>query len=212
MGKKAILIGTNGLIGSECLQLLLESPAYSVVESVARKNISIEHPKLKSHVIDFEHLSDLSLEGPGDVFCCLGTTMKKAGSRENFEKVDYSYITEFARYVLGKGFETFILISSMGANPNSLFFYNQVKGKTEAYIQKLNFPSLYILRPSLLLGDRKESRPMEKVAASIFEMASPLFFFSELRKYRPIHSRVVARAMLKFAEKAEKGSFVYESE
>lgn len=210
--RTALLLGATGLVGGHCLDLLLHDEGYSSVVAPGRRLLPIEHAKLQQHTIDFERLQDFKhLLQAQDVFCCLGTTIKQAGSQDAFRKVDYEYPVGLAALAARSGAEQFLLVSSLGASAASRVFYSRVKGETEAAIAALPFKGVQIFRPSLLLGERKEFRPGERLA----ERASKLFSFllaGPLRKYRPVQARAVAAAMLKIAPEHPAGVNIYESD
>lgn len=211
-GRSAIVAGASGLTGGLLTNMLLDSSDFTKVTIIGRKNLPLSHPKLDQVIVDFEHLdSTLPSYSYSDAFCCLGTTRKKAGSREAFEKVDYTFVLNVAVAVQKMGTKYFSFISSMGADPASTFFYNRVKGDTENALISLNFPSLVILRPSLLLGERDEIRSGEKLAQRIFRVIGPLFI-GPLKKYRGIEASRVARCMLEQSGAITNGTRIIESE
>lgn len=211
-GRTAILLGGTGLVGGHCLDLLLESDAYRRVVSLGRRKRGREHPKLEEQLIDFERLEDYSAHFRGDdLFCCLGTTIKKAGSQAAFRRVDFEYVRDSARIALEAGTEQLLLVSALGANSRSRIFYNRTKGEAEEGVARIAFRGVQVFRPSLLLGERKELRTGERVA----ERAMKLFSFllaGPLKKYRPVHARTVARAMIKVAVQRPAGVNVFESD
>lgn len=144
-----------------------------------------------------------------DVFCCLGTTIKRAGSQPAFRLVDHTFVIGLARSGLRAGATQFLLVSAIGADPASRIFYSRVKGETEAAVRKLPYRSIQIFRPSLLLGDRAEFRLGERIATLGAPMLSVLLF-GRLRRYRPIHAATVARAMVTIAREAPLGPNVFE--
>ena len=163
----ATLIGSTGLTGSLLVRQLLADSAITQVISASRKSLSISNAKLIQVLIsDLANLPSIQPKIRGDLyFCCLGTTIKAAGSKENFEKVDHDAVVAFAKIAKAHGATSFTFVSSMGANANSMFFYNQVKGRTENDVKTLGLPSLIIFRPALLVGPRAELRLAEKIAA-----------------------------------------------
>ncbi len=192
----ALIVGASGLIGSYCLKFLLESKSYCKVRALVRRPLEITHPKLEEHIIDFDRLESCrELFKVEDVYCCLGTTMRNAGSREAFRKVDISYPVNVARFASEMKVGQLLVISSMGADPRSLFFYNRVKGEMENGVRKYKFRGLHFLRPSLLLGKRKEFRFAEYLGQKIAPVISPLMR-CRLKKYRPIKAEVVAWSMV----------------
>ncbi|NEN24569.1 oxidoreductase [Cryomorpha ignava] len=192
---KAVVAGATGLIGGYLITELENDSAFNAVVALTRK------PKQNSakttwKVVDFDLESKLesATEGADVVFCCLGTTMKKAGSKEAFYKVDFQYVVDLAKAAKKNGIRQFSVISAMGADAKSKVFYNQVKGEMEAAIRELGFNELIIFHPSLLLGPREESRFGERVGIVLGKIFSPLLFGS-LKKYHPIHVSHIAEAM-----------------
>jgi uncharacterized protein YbjT (DUF2867 family) len=212
MRKTALLLGAGGLAGGHCLQLLLEDEAYAKVIIWVRKPLALRHPKLEQAVVDFARLESYAQQAKAnDVFCCLGTTIKKAGSQAAFRQVDFTYPIEIAKIAAANGAEQFLIVTSLGANPKSAIFYSRVKGEVEAAITPLPFRAIHIFRPSLLLGERQEVRPGEKIAEKVAGAFSFLLR-GPLRKYRPIHARVVAAAMVEVAKRNLSGVNIFESE
>ncbi len=212
MPKKALIAGATGLIGEQLLQLLLDSNSYEEIVVLSRKEISNQNKRIRVVVIDFEDLpADASFWQTNDIFCCLGTTMKKVGSKEAFKKVDYEYPKEIARLCYKRGAESYHLISALGADSDSSIFYNKVKGETEEAIERIGFSRFHVYRPSLLFGDRKEFRLGERVGI-YFAKAISFLMLGPLKKYRGIDSAKVAKAMITNAQKNEPGKFVHESQ
>jgi uncharacterized protein YbjT (DUF2867 family) len=210
--RTALLLGATGLVGGHCLDLLLEDETYGRVTVLVRRRMERAHPKLEQRVIDFDRLGDQAeLFQSHDVFCCLGTTIRKAGSEEAFRRVDFDYTVESARLAAGEGAEQFLVVTAVGADPNSRIFYNRVKGEVEVAVERLPFRSVIILRPSLLLGERTELRLGERLAEPVARVFSPLLR-GGLRKYRPIHARRVAAAMVRLAREGREGVRVVESD
>ena len=198
-GKTAIVIGATGMVGKQVLNYLLDLAVYTQVIAVTRKPLPT-HPKLKNLVIDFDRLTEaLKKVKADDAFCCLGTTIKQAGTKTAFHKVDYTYSFEFAYVLKQNGCQHFLLVSALGAFPKSLVFYSRVKGLLEKDITALEFPRFSIIRPSLLLGDREENRLGENLAARFFPLVSP-FLRGGLRAVQPIHGKDVAQAMFNIAQ------------
>lgn len=209
--RTALIAGASGLVGSHTLRLLLEDPHYETVVALVRKPLPTTHSKLTQHVIDFDRLSEWSTAMPvNDVICCLGTTIKAAGSQEAFRRVDFEYALELGRWAERCGASTFLFVSAMGANASSRVFYNRVKGEVEEAIQHLQFPSLHILRPSLLLGDRHESRSGERIGAIVMKAFRPMMLGS-LRAYRAIEASAVARTLVIAARTSSSGVHIYDS-
>lgn len=208
--KTAVVVGGSGLVGTYLIEALLNDNRYHKVISLGRSELPIQNNKLEQKVVDFDNL-ELSGFEVDDVFCCLGTTIKKAGSKENFRKVDFTYPVNVAEWSLSNGASQFILNSSMGADDSSAIFYNQVKGEVEKVISSLGFEACYIIRPSLLLGPRKEFRFGETVG-KFFMNGLGFMFVGGLKKYKPIHAKTVAESMVAVATEEKKGVFVYESD
>lgn len=212
MNKTALVVGATGLIGSTLVEYLLNENYYRKVIVLTRRTLSIQHPKLDILVVDFDNLQNVVIPEPvDDAYCCLGTTIKKAGSQEAFRKVDYQYPLETAKLVQKLGATQYLIVTALGANKKSWFFYNRVKGEAEEALWKLNFKAIHIFRPSLLLGERQEQRMGEKIGAFIMKLICPLLIFW-LRKYRPIEGITVATAMYKIAQENLKGYRIYESD
>jgi uncharacterized protein YbjT (DUF2867 family) len=207
--KTAVIAGSSGLIGRQVLNILLEDEGYSKVISLGRSELGIIHPKLEQRIVDFDHLDQIDLTCD-DVFCCLGTTMKKAGSQANFRKVDFNYPHNLAARTLECGAGKFLLVSSLGADPGSNIFYNRIKGETEQVITQLQFQTTHIFRPSILLGHRSEFRLGETIGKVIM-MATGLAMIGPLKNYKPVKSSSVAVAMVHFAKQPEEGLFIHES-
>ena len=205
--KTAIVLGATGLIGKKVTEHLLKNDTYSTVIILVRKPLNINHPKLKQHIFNYDAIDNTLLKGD-DLFCCLGTTIKTAGSKEAFRKVDLDYVVNVAKASKGNGINHFAVISAMGANKNSTVFYNQIKGEMEESIKAVGFNSTYIIRPSLLLGDRKEFRFGELIGK--FFMITLSFLIP--KKYRAIYDVQVAIAMIHFMNQTERGFFVKEND
>lgn len=206
--RTAILAGTTGLIGAQVLALLLEDTAYDRVVALSRKPLLISHPKLTNLVLSLDDLGQYASEiGGDDVFCCLGTTMRQAGSKEAFQKVDFDYPLLLARVTKDQGAGKFLLVTALGANARSSIFYNRVKGEVQEAIVKIGFDAFHIFQPSMLVGNRTEVRTGEKVAQQVMKYAG----FLIPRKYKAIESAKVARAMVAIAKQEGKGISIHES-
>src|SRR5688500_8757296 len=205
--KTALIDGGTGRIGNPLLQLLLESDRYNKVIAVTRTELPI-HRKLISIQVDPKNFGKVDTTLPiDDVFCCLGTTMTKARSKENFYQVDFTFPVALARNGLIQGAKQYLLVSALGANKNTSIYYNKVKGEVEEAIAALGYKAFHIFRPSLLLGPRTENRPGEDAAKFFYK----IFGFLIPTKYKAIESIKVAKAMLHFASQDKQGNFVYES-
>jgi uncharacterized protein YbjT (DUF2867 family) len=207
MSKVALLAGSTGLIGNQLLELLLADKYYSKIIALSRKPLAITNPKLENIVVEVEQLEKHQLKAD-DVFCCLGTTMKQAGSKAAFRKVDFDYPLQLAKVLKTNGAQQFLLVSALGANKKSGIFYNQIKGEIEEAITSVGFRTLHIFRPSLLLGPRKDHRSGEEAAKVFYK----IFGFLIPKKYQGLESIKVARAMQALAKKEISGVFVHESD
>lgn len=210
--KTALIIGSTGLIGSQLLNLLLDSNDYLKVITFVKRDTGIKHPKLTQHIIDFDKPETYKeLVVGDDFFCIIGTTIKKAGSKKAFRKVDFEYPRQFAAFALQNKVQKYFIISSLDADANSGNFYLKTKGEIQDFLKDCNFESVTVLQPSLLLGNRTEFRLGEKVGAFFMKTLSFLFF-GNLKKYKPIESETVAKALLKIAQTNNKGFKIYESD
>lgn len=209
----ALLAGGSGLVGGCLLRELLDAPEYDRVVAVGRRPLEIEHKKLVQVTTEFAALRELVTPLRGDdAFCCLGTTIKRAGSRETFRAVDHGAVLAFAWAAQRGGAKRFFTVSSLGANAESRVFYNRVKGETERALQVLGFDTLGIFRPSLLRGPRAEFRFGERVGELALALAGPVLV-GGWRKYRAIDAEVVARAMLRASfGRGPRGVLTYESD
>ncbi len=204
--RTALIAGATGLVGGHLLQLLLAGNRYEKVIALTRKNLS-SHPKLISQHMDGKSIILTATMAIDDIFCCLGTTMAKAGSRKKFYQVDFTYPFELATQGLNAGAKQFLIVTALGARKNSPVYYNRVKGEIEAAVSPLGFKALHIFRPSLLLGEREERRAGEEAAKVFYRLFNPLI----PKKYQAIDSSKVARAMLHFASLEQHGNFIHES-
>ena len=208
----AVVIGATGLIGNMVVEELLNDDAFSIVRTLTRKPLTIIHPKLQQKIVDFNDINDYKEKfGEGDIiFCCIGTTQKKVqGDKEAYKKVDYDIPVNAARIGISRGYKKYVLVSAIGANESSSNFYLQLKGKTENAIKEFSFRSISIFRPAQLLGKRKEYRPEEKILQPITKFIS-LFLFGSLKKYRSIHAKDVAKAMVKESKQNNPGVHYFE--
>lgn len=199
---KALVIGSTGLVGSHLTDLLLADDDYSGVVTWVRRSTGKNHPKLIELEVDFDHPEVLEATLTIDhVYLCLGTTMAKAGSREEFFKVDHTYTIEGARWAQKKYARKACLISAIGASEKSWFYYSRVKGQVEKDLLNLNFNTTVIVRPSLLLGKRSEYRKGEVMAERISQWL-PFLYNGPLNKYRPVHASDVARTMWTYTKES----------
>ena len=191
--RRALLVGATGLVGSILLERLLDETLYNSVTVWARRPLALRGPGLKVETFEFEGLASHKVEAE-HVFCCLGTTMKLARSEQAFRRVDYDYPVALARAAKKGGATRLLVVSALGANPDSRIFYNRVKGEMEAAVAAAGVPRTIFFRPSLLTGHRDEFRLGERVGRVAGFVLGPL-----LGKYRPIAADLVAVAMVKAA-------------
>ncbi|MBM7661360.1 uncharacterized protein YbjT (DUF2867 family) [Bacillus mesophilus] len=212
MKKTAVIVGASGLVGKSLLEILLSSDYYDHVKILVRNKLEITHNKLEQIKVNFDQL-ELYKEHlyAEDVFCCLGTTIKKAKTKEAFKLVDFEYPVKLALLSEECGVRNFLIITAMGSDVNSRFFYNQVKGEVEQEIHNIKIPAIHIFRPSLLLGNRDEFRLGEKFASSLTPLLN-IFLTGGRKKYRPIQAKDVASAMYHAANIDHCGLFIYESD
>lgn len=204
----AWLAGGSGLVGGELLRQLLDDPQFSRVVAVGRRLLALEHPKLAQVRVDFGSPSAFdALAPPAVAFSCLGTTIRKAGSRDAFRAIDHEAVLAFARAARRKGAGVFVHVSSLGADVRSRAFYLSVKGEVERDVARVAFPSAYALRPSMLDGRREERRPGEALGLVVMHALGPL-----LGRYRPTKVEAVARVMISAAKTAAPGAHVIEAD
>lgn len=202
----ALIAGATGLVGSFLLKELLEQEHYSKVTILVRKPLEMSHPRLQQVVFDFDN-PDKSAIKADDIYCCLGTTIKQAGSKEAFRKVDYHYPMMLAQTAFDNGCKRFAVVTAIGSSEKSSFFYNQVKGELERDLKKIPFQGLYIFRPSMLLGPRKDFR-LGEVAGKAFMKALGFLFPQNIKG---IHASRVARAMFYHLYQQQDGVYVIDS-
>ncbi|MFO7615483.1 MAG: NAD(P)H-binding protein [Bacteroidales bacterium] len=206
--KTATIIGSTGLIGSHLLDLLLKDESVSSLRILVRRPVETKHPKLQVMVIDFADLDAFreGIRGSDAVFCSVGTTNKKVkGDKTAYRKVDYDIPVNAARFCAETGGKQFLLVSSVGADSHSRNFYLKLKGEVEEEIRRLPIPSFSNFRPSMLLGKRNESRPLETIAQKISKPLSFLF----PAKYKPIDAADVAKAMIAAAKQRNPSARIY---
>lgn len=207
--KHAIIIGANGLVGSELTKMLLEEEQYDKVTLITRREIELEHEKLESLVIDFRNLHKYwDCFKCDDMFYCLGTTMNKVRKKSDFYKVEHDYCVNIAKISQHNKVKQFLLISSKGADPNSFMFYPKVKGQIEQAVEKVGFDTLHIFRPSVLMGKRAEFRFLESISKgflSVFNFAMVGF----LKNIKGMPAQTLAKAMIEAAKTSKKGVFIH---
>ncbi len=207
MARTALIVGATGLVGSALLRLALDDGLYDRVHVLARRTTGVAHPRLVEHLVDFERLAQVDWPAVDDVHCCLGTTIRAAGSQPAFRQVDFDHVVGVARAALAAGARRFLMVSALGANPESSVFYNRVKGEAEQAVRSLAYECCWVLRPSLLDGPRKEFRAGERVTLAVLRPLHRLI----PANIRPIEAADVARAMLACARDARPGTHLAES-
>jgi len=196
----ALIAGATGLVGGECLRRLLAHPAWATVIGLARRDIDSKppSPKLRQVLTDFTTLERVRDQLVADhVFCALGTTMRKAGSRTAFREVDLEYPLRLAQLTRAGGARHFSLVSAVGADRHSAFYYSRVKGELEDELTAMGWPSLAIFRPSVIEGERGESRPLERLSGRLLRLAPPA--------WQPVAAADIALAMVSVALESRPG-------
>jgi len=203
-----MLVGATGLVGGAVLRQAQDDARVTRIVAPTRRKLS-PHPKLENPLVDFQNLpAEATWWAVDSVICTLGTTIRKAGSQEAFRQVDHDYPLAVAQLARQHGARAFALNSATGADPRSRFFYNRIKGEVEAALRGIGFPSLTIVRPALIGGNRDEFRPAEFVAMRILRLAEPLV----PRRYRIVPHEQIAKALLEAAVTAPSGEHMIESE
>ncbi|WP_057912952.1 NAD(P)H-binding protein [Peribacillus muralis] len=210
--KTAMVLGATGVVGTQLVKELGNSHIYEEIHLLTRRHVEIKEPNCTVHTVDFERLTSFAhLFNVTDVFICLGTTIKKAKSKEAFRKVDYDYVMKAAKIAKNCNVEKLLVITAMGANSKSTFFYSRVKGDVEGGLQQLALKSVHIFRPSLLLGEREEFRVGEKISGIVSSIAQ-FIFIGPLRPYRAIEAKKVAAAMYIAAQTSTTGFHIHPSD
>ncbi len=211
MIKSTLVIGSTGLVGSYLVQELLNSPNFDSVTTPVRKLSFDSHPRLNEIIFDFETESEIELLEPvNHIFCCLGTTIKTAGSKEAFRFVDFELPLRFAKWAEKINADSFSIVTAIAANSGSAIFYNRVKGEIEEALKKTTIPIIQIFQPSLIMGRRKESRFGENAVKGIMTLLNPLMIGSA-KKYAGIHAQTIARGMVFYLDNSRQGVSVFES-
>lgn len=193
--KSAIVLGATGLVGNELVDLLVNDSRYESVVLLVRRKTGLSHPKIMEELINFDKPEEWMQKIKGDVlFSAFGTTIKKAGTKENQYKIDFTYQFEIAKAAAANDVKTYVLILSAGANINSNVFYTRMKGELDEAVKKLPFEKCIILKPSILEGKRKEVRMGERIGLVLAKVFTQLPIIS---RYKPIPARLVAKAMIK---------------
>ncbi len=212
MAGKALIAGATGLVGGFLVRHLIASKLFDELIVVIRKGAKFHSDSVSVVEIDFDHMMDFKEIIKVDVvFCCLGTTMKKARTKDRFYQVDYIYPYELAKLSYNNGAKQFNIITASGASSRSFFYYNRVKGEIENAISQIGFESVNIFRPSLLLGKRNEKRIGEQAGAAVAKIINP-FLRGAAKKYRAIQAETVAKAMIHVSQQAHKGVLVLQSD
>jgi len=209
--KIAAIIGATGMIGNYLLEALLIDNYFDIVRVVVRRPYQKTSVKIEVKLVDFNDAESfkLALEGCNTIFSCIGTTQKNVkGDNELYRKIDFDIPVKAARFGKEIGCEKFVIVSSVGANSRSTTFYLRLKGELENAIHSVGLDTVHIMQPSMLLGNRKEQRTGESLLQNSMKLISILFFGS-IRKYKAIHGKTVAAAMLNAAKKDDKGFFRY---
>jgi uncharacterized protein YbjT (DUF2867 family) len=194
--KTALLFGASGLVGSHVLSQLISNNNYSKIKLFIRSSIDISDPKIEIIQTDFNNLENHREDIKGDdCFFCIGTTKKNSPDKNEYKRVELEVPKQIAQIAKSNLVNSFVFISSGYADPKSSGDYLKFKGEVEEELKRLNFPKLGIMRPSFLLGDRKEKRTGEKIGIFVFKLLSPLFL-GPLKKMKPIHSAIVAKGMI----------------
>jgi len=207
----AVIIGATGLTGNFVVEELLRNDDFKTVRILARRSVKIIHPKLQQEIVNFNNIDDYTKKfGEGDViFCCIGTTQKKVkGDKELYKQIDYDIPINAASIGRAKGFKKFLIVSAIGANENSSNFYVSLKGKIENALKQFHFDSLDIFQPSILNGNRNETRIGEKIIQSLLDIVSFLFL-GPLKKYHAIGADNVAKAMVYASKQIKNGVHYY---
>ena len=201
---RAVLLGATGLIGSHVLDLLAQRHEYSEIAVITRRPMTMPAGHCHNRVMSLTELASAASDFAGaDVFCCLGTTIRQAGSREAFRQVDHDFVLEAARLTESQGGRRFICVSAVNANPGGKAFYARVKGEMETAVQALDIPMVAFMQPSLLRGEREEFRLGEEVGQVVLAIVRPFTAWTRA-DWLPIDAVTVARAMVALSLKEEK--------
>ena len=209
-GRTALVLGATGLVGGHLLRALATDARWGRVVTLGRRPMATAGPGHEDHVVDFARLGEqAALFACDDLFCALGTTIKKAGSPEAFRRVDVEIPFEAAQLARSAGAEQVLLVTSLGADPGSRLLYPRSKGEVERAVAEVGFPAVQVFRPSLLAGDRDEVRWAERIALALARPLGPLLA-GPLAAARPTEARDVARAMVAVAARRPRGVHVYD--
>ena len=209
MPRIALVAGATGLVGRFLVQRLLDSGAYDQIKLLGRRAVSINDTRIENVISDYSDLAALGTKlKADDVFCCLGTTLKKAGSRAAFERVDYQMVIDLARAAHAQGARQFMVVSAAGTAEHSPSFYSRVKAHMERDVSAVGYDAVHIVRPALLVGAREERRPAEHIGQMIMPLFNPLLVGS-LKKYRSARGEDVADALLQLARREMRGVHIH---
>ena len=203
MKKTAIILGASGLTGGYLLEKLINDERYSTIKLFSRSRREGQETKIKQYIGDLLELEEFDKDFTADeVYCCIGTTKSKTPDKSLYKKIDYGIPVAAAKLAKANAIETFIVMSSMGANENSNTFYTKTKGEMERDVLQQNLKNTHILRPSLIGGNRNEKRTLEKIGLTLFKLIQPLLI-GELKQYRIINAETIAQAMIHLANTTE---------
>jgi len=194
-GRVALVVGANGMVGVQLLRALADAGAYRRIIALTRRPLPLELPRLVNRIIRFQDL-DAELRGVAcdDAFCCLGSTLRAAGTQAAFRAVDHDLVLRFAGWVQGAGARTLVCVTAAGADPAARLFYLRVKGETELALEALRFKALHLMRPGLILGDRAQWRGTEMLGRVFMPLVNPLLR-GQFEQWRAIHATTLAAAM-----------------
>lgn len=209
--KTALIAGATGLVGKQLINELIANTEFEKIIAISRRNLSIVHPKLECRIMNFDLMDSFDYNGKIDVcFCALGTTQKKSG-REGTLKVDYEYVLNLARLCARLAIPKFLVVSSQGANPNSPIFYLRTKGQMEVAVGKTNVDTIYVVRPSLITGEREEFRLGETMGYYTYKVLQPILV-GKLKKLRSVSGLQIARCMISLSTQDKTGFYTIESD
>ncbi|MFT6070342.1 MAG: hypothetical protein ACJAT2_003227 [Bacteriovoracaceae bacterium] len=208
---QVLILGSTGLVGSRLLDLMLQDAKVERIHLISRRSVCIDHQKITEYITPLNKMENFEAAFQVDAcYCCLGTTIKKAGGKNEFELIDYGLPLKAAKIARKNNVPSFVVVSALGASKDSSFFYSRVKGKLEQDLKELNFESLHIVRPSLIIGAREERRPLEALAMIGFKVFKP-FFVGPLKKYEGSQVMEIAKTMVALS-RSEENIFNIETE
>ncbi|TNE77964.1 MAG: NAD-dependent epimerase/dehydratase family protein [Bacteroidetes bacterium] len=208
MGKTAIILGATGLTGSLVLEQLLVDDRYERILLFSRSSCGVDHPKLTEYLGDLLHLEEFKEQFKGDeVYVCIGTTRKKTPDPDQYRKIDFGIPVQAAQLAKENDIKGMAVVSAIGADSNSSFKYNRIKGDMEKTVMEVGIPRTYILRPSMIAGDRKEHRSGERIGLKIFK-ALQFLFIGKLKKYKAVDANAIANKMIALLNSDEASSII----